>query len=133
MDGCKTILALRCRAASSPLARDEEVPFIRWASMRLSRMSVITAGVAAFAPLLLFLAVPFTSGESFSNLAVTVVAATWLVCTAFVIYALRTSAVPVGKRGLWVAVIILGNIFALPPFWFWYVWRFQTGAPVSHT
>src|SRR5688572_12234577 len=40
---------------------------------------------------------------------------------AFIWYARRSGAVPVEKRGLWVAVLFLGNMFALPFFWFWYV------------
>ncbi len=43
----------------------------------------------------------------------------------FMWHAKRSDAVPAQKRDLWVWVLLLGNIFALPFFWFWYV-RDQT-------
>ena len=85
----------------------------------------IPLGIAAVAPLLLFLAVPFTSGESFGTLATLTVAATLLACAAFVIYVLKTSAVPSEKRSLRLALILFGNLFVLPFFWFQYVWHRQ--------
>ena len=88
----------------------------------------IALGLAAFAPLLMFLAVPFTSGESFEKLAMLTVAAAWLACTVFVVYALKTSAVPSDKRRLWVGLIVFGNLFVLPFFWFQYVWHHQGAA-----
>ena len=59
----------------------------------------------------------------FGAFAVLTVAATWLACALFIVYALRSPTVPSGKRGLWVAVIIFGNIVALPFLWFWYIWE----------
>jgi hypothetical protein len=88
----------------------------------------IALGLAAFAPLLMFLAVPFTSGESFAMLATLTIAAAWLAGAAFVIYVLKTSAVPSDKRRLWVGLIVFGNVFVLPFFWFQYVWRYQRAA-----
>ena len=38
----------------------------------------------------------------------------------FIRYAIRFDAVP-RERHLWVVVLLLGNIFALPFFWFWYI------------
>lgn len=32
-----------------------------------------------------------------------------------------SSVVPAGKRGLWVVVLLLANVIALPFFWFWYI------------
>ena len=86
----------------------------------------IPLGIVAVAPLLLFVAVPFTSGESFGTLATLTVAATLLACAAFVIYVLKTSAVPSDKRSLWLALILFGNLFVLPFFWFQYVWHRQS-------
>jgi len=40
---------------------------------------------------------------------------------AFMWYAWRSEAVPPEKRALWVVVLFLGNVVALPFFWFWYV------------
>ncbi len=86
----------------------------------------VALGIAAVAPLLLFLAVPFSSGESFGTLATLTVVATLLACTAFVVYVLGTSAVPSDKRGLWLALIVFGSLFVLPFFWFQYVWHRQS-------
>jgi hypothetical protein len=41
----------------------------------------------------------------------------------FIRYTFRSDAVPRDKRGLWVTVLLLGNIFALPFYWLWYVRR----------
>ena len=38
-------------------------------------------------------------------------------------YANRSAAVPVDKRALWTTVLLFGNVFALPFFWFWYIRR----------
>jgi len=39
----------------------------------------------------------------------------------FVWHAKSSNAAPPEKRDLWVWVLLLGNVFALPFFWFWYV------------
>ena len=39
----------------------------------------------------------------------------------FIWHAKRSDAVPPQKRTLWVWVLLLGNVFALPFFWLWYV------------
>jgi hypothetical protein len=44
-----------------------------------------------------------------------------LAVIGFISYTLRTDAVPPEKRALWVVVLLLANIYALPFFWFWYV------------
>jgi hypothetical protein len=44
-----------------------------------------------------------------------------LLVLAYVIYTFRSASVPLAKRGLWAMVLLLGNIFALPFFWVWYV------------
>lgn len=44
-----------------------------------------------------------------------------LMTIGFVRHAFRSDVVPRDKRGLWVAVLFLGNIFALPFYWFWYI------------
>jgi hypothetical protein len=92
--------------------------------------SAVIYATAAFAPLVLFIGVPFSSGDSFSTLALLTVAATWLTSALFIVYAFRSPTVPPAKRGLWVAVIVFGNIVALPFFWFWYVWQ---PSRLSHT
>lgn len=44
-----------------------------------------------------------------------------MVMIGFIVHALRTESVPQEKRGLWVAVLLLGNFLALPFYWMWYV------------
>lgn len=44
----------------------------------------------------------------------------------FIHQVIRTDAVPPGKRGLWVMILLVGNIFALPFFWFWYIRKAET-------
>lgn len=41
---------------------------------------------------------------------------------SFIFYLYRSDNVPKSKRGLWVAVLLLGNSIAMPFFWYWYVW-----------
>lgn len=77
--------------------------------------------VAAFLPLALLCSVPFVADQSFMLVGTMAVTTTWLVCALFVLLVLRSSTVPREKRGLWVAVILLGNAFAFPFFWFWYL------------
>ena len=92
---------------------------------------VIPLGIVAVAPLLLFLAVPFSSGESFRTLATLTVAATLFACAAFIFYVVKTSAVPSDKRSLWLALILFGSLFVLPFFWFQYVWHRQSPASAT--
>lgn len=92
--------------------------------------SLIVYAVAAFLPLILFFSVPFVADQSFMLVGTVAVATTWLVCALFVLMALRSSTVPSGKRGLWVALILLGNAFVFPFFWFWYL---RGSANVSNT
>ena len=96
--------------------------------MRL--FSALVYAAAAFAPLAVFLAVPFSSGEAFSTLAFVAVAGGWLASALYIFFVLRSPTVPREKRGLWVVVIIFAGLFALPFFWLWYVWQ---PARASHT
>lgn len=56
-----------------------------------------------------------------------------LVLTAlFVFFTLSTSMVPAEKRWLWVVVLVLANVFALPFFWLWYVRPYSNQSPPAH-
>jgi hypothetical protein len=46
-----------------------------------------------------------------------------LMTIGFISNTFRSDSVPRAKRGLWVTVLVLGNIFALPFYWFWYIRR----------
>lgn len=42
---------------------------------------------------------------------------------SYVVYLFKSGVVPKEKRVLWAVVLIAGNMFALPFFWFFYVWH----------
>jgi hypothetical protein len=41
----------------------------------------------------------------------------------YVYYIFKTDRVAKDKKALWAVVIFLGNMFAMPVFWFWYIWK----------
>lgn len=47
----------------------------------------------------------------------------WVLVASYIIYLFKTSVVPKEKKTLWVIVLIFGNVFVMPVFWYLYVWR----------
>jgi hypothetical protein len=47
--------------------------------------------------------------------------ATMLLIAASLVYLFRTRRVPQAKKALWAVVLVLGNMIALPVFWYVYV------------
>jgi hypothetical protein len=47
----------------------------------------------------------------------------WILVISYIAYMYKTPYVPKTKRGLWLAVLLFANVFALPFFWFHYVWQ----------
>lgn len=45
----------------------------------------------------------------------------------YMVYLFRTSHVPRSKRALWAVVLVLGHVFAMPVFWYHYVWKPNRG------
>ncbi|WP_159568540.1 hypothetical protein [Limnobacter sp. 130] len=41
----------------------------------------------------------------------------------YIVYLFRTEHVPKDKKALWAVVLFMGNIIAMPVFWFLYVWK----------
>jgi len=41
----------------------------------------------------------------------------------------RSPHVPNPRRGLWVALLLIGNMFAMPVFWYLYIWRPRPSLP----
>jgi len=39
------------------------------------------------------------------------------------IYLYRSEKIPPEKRKLWSGLIVLGNVWAAPFFWYWYIWK----------
>jgi hypothetical protein len=52
-----------------------------------------------------------------------VILASWALVASYVVYLFRTAHVPAEKRALWAVVLFLGNMLAMPFFWYLYVWR----------
>ena len=42
------------------------------------------------------------------------------------IYVYTTSKVPADKKKFWSGLIVVGNIWAAPFFWYWYIWKENT-------
>lgn len=47
----------------------------------------------------------------------------WILVISCIAYMYKTPFVPKTKRVLWLAVLLFANVFALPFFWFHYVWQ----------
>jgi len=41
----------------------------------------------------------------------------------YIYYIFKTDSLAKDKKALWAVVIFLGNIFAMPVFWFLYIWK----------
>ena len=40
----------------------------------------------------------------------------------YIFHVFRTTRVPNDKKALWAVVLFLGNLFAMPVYWYFYVW-----------
>ncbi len=48
----------------------------------------------------------------------------WLgLLIGFCIYTYKSGRVPKGKQHLWAALLVFGNFFAFPFFWYFYMWK----------
>ena len=97
-------------------------------------MSRVIGMISALIPLGLF-AVVFLepllwprSTTTFTSLRLILGVSGLLMVALFIHHVIRTDAVPTEKRGLWVMILLVGNIFALPFFWFWYIRKAETAA-----
>ena len=41
----------------------------------------------------------------------------------YLVHLFKTDGVPQDKKALWAVVLLLGNMFAMPVYWYLYVWR----------
>lgn len=47
----------------------------------------------------------------------------------YIVHVFRTDRVPADKKALWAVVLLLGNLFAMPIYWYFYIWpRADEGA-----
>ena len=95
-------------------------------SMRLAT-GVVSVGVPAGLILIAFIEpMLWPKGTSIFDVLLPALALLGLgTMVGFMWHARRSNAVPSDKRELWLWVLLLGNVFALPVYWFWYV-RDQT-------
>jgi hypothetical protein len=49
--------------------------------------------------------------------------AMWGLIASYIVYLFKTTHVPSDKKALWAVVLFLGNLLAMPIFWYLYVWR----------
>ena len=54
----------------------------------------------------------------------------WALIASYIVYLFKTDYVPSDKKALWAVVLFLGSIFAMPVFWFLYVWNH--GSEATH-
>lgn len=47
----------------------------------------------------------------------------WILVATYIVYLYKAPYVPRTKRNLWLVVLLCANVFALPFFWFYYVWQ----------
>ena len=47
----------------------------------------------------------------------------------YIVYLFKTEHVPKDKKALWAVVLFMGNVIAMPVFWFLYVWKPLQGKP----
>jgi hypothetical protein len=49
----------------------------------------------------------------------------WIVAlmAVYIVHLFKTDAVPQDKKALWAVVLFLGNLIAMPVYWYLYVWK----------
>jgi hypothetical protein len=47
----------------------------------------------------------------------------WGLIAAYLVYLFKTDVVPKEQKALWAVVLFLGNMLAMPVFWYLYVWN----------
>jgi hypothetical protein len=47
----------------------------------------------------------------------------WGLVAIYIIHLFKTNAIPQEKKALWAVVLFLGNILAMPVYWYLYIWR----------
>lgn len=95
-------------------------------------MSRVIGMVSALIPLGLFTVVLIEpllwpwSTSTFISLRFVLGISGLLMMAWFIHHVIRTNTVPPEKRGIWVMILLVGNIFALPFFWFFYMRKAET-------
>ena len=89
----------------------------------------IAIGLLAFAPLIGAVAETYLENAGYFGINflaewfyVIVIGIVWLVLIGFIAHTWTSAKVPATKRWLWTAVLVLGNIFSFPVYWYHYVY-----------
>lgn len=105
--------------------------------MRISRPGAILLGGATLLPFLYMIAFAgfvfspqmlrtLDSNDAFQRLFLIHIAATLAIMgliAFYVVYLYRTPHVPADKKALWAVILFMANMFAMPLFWYLYVWK----------
>ena len=51
----------------------------------------------------------------------------WALLVFYIVHALTTQAVPDNRRRFWVVILLVGNLVAMPVYWYKYVWPEDNG------
>lgn len=52
----------------------------------------------------------------------------WALIGIYIINLFRSATVPTDKRALWAVVLFMGNIMAMPVYWYLYIWQQPTNS-----
>jgi hypothetical protein len=55
----------------------------------------------------------------------------WALTAFYLVFLFKTDVVPKDQKALWAVVLFLGNVLAMPIFWYLYIWSPKT-KPVSN-
>jgi hypothetical protein len=54
-----------------------------------------------------------------------------ILMASYIVYLFRTKCVATDKKALWAVVLFMGSFFAMPIFWFLYVWKPLSAEPAE--
>jgi hypothetical protein len=70
-----------------------------------------------------------TDAEPPLSLHLATVSLVLVLIAAYLAMLYRSTLVPSGRRTFWALVLLLGNVFALPVFWYVFLWRRAVDEP----
>jgi hypothetical protein len=47
----------------------------------------------------------------------------WVLIGIYIVHLFKTDRVPKDQKALWAVVLFLGNMYAMPVYWYLYIWR----------
>lgn len=61
--------------------------------------------------------------DSTRNLGMSQIISTWIIVGVYILWTYRSNCVPKHKRALWAALLVFGNVFVIPTFWYFYLFK----------